>query len=99
MGLDWLVFCSCGFQSVCPLMEKDKRLMELFDGNDLLRGKLGLVLLGRAMQNRWSWWIVLTKMWSTGEGNGKPLQCSCLENSMNSMKMKKDDTESNSPGQ
>ena len=26
------------------------------------------------------------RMWSTGEGNGKPLQYSCLENSMNSMK-------------
>ena len=25
------------------------------------------------------------RMWSTGEGNGKPLQCSCLENPMNSM--------------
>ena len=25
-------------------------------------------------------------MWSTGEGNGKPLQYSCLKNSMNSMK-------------
>ena len=24
--------------------------------------------------------------WSTGEGNGKPLQYSCLENTMNSMK-------------
>ena len=23
-----LVFCDCGFQSVCPLMEQDKRLME-----------------------------------------------------------------------
>ena len=30
------------------------------------------------------------KMWSTGEENGKPLQCSCLENSMNSMKRQKD---------
>ena len=29
-------------------------------------------------------------MWSTGEGNGKPLQYSCLENSMNSMKRQKD---------
>ena len=29
------------------------------------------------------------KMWSTGEGNGKPLQCSCLENPMNSMKTQK----------
>ena len=26
------------------------------------------------------------RMWSTGEGNGKPLQDSCLENPMNSMK-------------
>ena len=25
------------------------------------------------------------KTWSTGEGNGKPLQYSCLENPMNSM--------------
>ena len=25
-------------------------------------------------------------MWSTGERNGKPLQYSCLENPMNSMK-------------
>ena len=30
------------------------------------------------------------KMWSTGEGNGKPLQYSCLENLMNSMKRQKD---------
>ena len=29
------------------------------------------------------------KMWSTGEGNGKPLQYSCLENPMNSMKKQK----------
>ena len=28
--------------------------------------------------------------WSTGEGNGKPLQYSCLENSMNSMKRPND---------
>ena len=29
-------------------------------------------------------------MWSTAEGNGKPLQCSCLEKPMNSMKRQKD---------
>ena len=29
-------------------------------------------------------------MWSTGEGNGKPLQYSCLDNSMNSRKRKND---------
>ena len=28
-------------------------------------------------------------MWPTGEGNGKPLQYSCLDNSMNSMKRQK----------
>ena len=29
-------------------------------------------------------------MWYTGEENGKPLQYSCLENSMNSMKRQND---------
>ena len=29
------------------------------------------------------------RMWSTGEGNGKPLPYSCLENLMNSMKRQK----------
>ena len=32
------------------------------------------------------------RMWSTGEGNGKPLQYSCLENPMNTMKRQKDRT-------
>ena len=32
------------------------------------------------------------KTWSTGEGNGKPLQYSCLENPMSSMKRQKDRT-------
>ena len=32
----------------------------------------------------------LDRMWSTGEGNGKPLQYSCLENPMNSMKRQND---------
>ena len=29
------------------------------------------------------------KTWSTGDGNGKPLQYSCLENPMNSMQRQK----------
>ena len=40
-------------------------------------------------------WVMVEKserMWSTGEGNGKPLQYSCLENPMNSMKRQKDRT-------
>ena len=32
------------------------------------------------------------KTWSTGEGNGKPLQYSCLEDHLNSMKRQKDRT-------
>ena len=32
------------------------------------------------------------KTWSIGEGNGRPLQYSCLENPMNSMKRQKDRT-------
>ena len=30
------------------------------------------------------------RMWSTGEENGKPLQYSCLENTMNNMKRQND---------
>ena len=30
------------------------------------------------------------RMWLTGEGNGKSLQCSCLENPMNNMKRQND---------
>ena len=39
------------------------------------------------------WWFTVERSdrtWSTGEGNGKPLQYSCLENSMNSMKRQND---------
>ena len=38
-------------------------------------------------------WVMVERsdrMWSTGEGNGKPLQYSCLENAMNSMKRQND---------
>ena len=41
---------------------------------------------GRVMVERFD------RMWSTGEGNGKPLQYSCLENPMKSMKRQKDRT-------
>ena len=38
------------------------------------------------------------RMWSMGEGNGKPLQYSCLENPMKSMKRQKDRTLKESVG-
>ena len=37
-------------------------------------------------------WKGSDKMWSTGEGNGKPLQYPCFENHMNSVKRQKDRT-------
>ena len=46
----------------------------------------------RATQDGWVMVESSDKMWSTGEGNGKPLQYSCFENLMSSMKRKKDRT-------
>ena len=43
-----------------------------------------------ATQDRWVIMESSDKTWSTGEGSGKPLQYSCLENPMNSMKRQKD---------
>ena len=49
-------------------------------------------MLYRVTQNRQVVVESSDKMWSTGEGNSKPLQYSCLENPMNSMKRQKDKT-------
>ena len=43
----------------------------------------------RATQDGWIMVESSDKMWSTGEGNGKPLPYPCLENPMNSMKRQK----------
>ena len=47
-------------------------------------------MLRRANQDRWVMVKSSDKMWSTGEGNRKPLQYSSLETLMNSMKRQKD---------
>ena len=47
-------------------------------------------MLCRATQHRQVMVEISDKMWSTGEGNGKPLQYSSLENPMNSIKRQKD---------
>ena len=47
---------------------------------------LGATQDGRVMVER------SDRMWSTEEGNGKPLQYSCLENPMNSIKRQNDRT-------
>ena len=45
-----------------------------------------------ATQDGWAMVKRSDRMWSTGEGNGKPFQYSCLENPMNSMKRQNDRT-------
>ena len=47
----WVVFCDCGFHSVCPLMVKDKRLMEA-SWWKRLSGKVGLILMGGAILSK-----------------------------------------------
>ena len=47
-------------------------------------------MLCRATQDGWIMVESSDRTWSTGEGNGKPLQYSCLENPMNSMKRQND---------
>ena len=41
------------------------------------------------IQDRWVMVERSDRTWSTGKGNGKPLQYSCLENPMNSIKRQK----------
>ena len=46
----------------------------------------------RATPDRWVMVEHADKTWSTGEGNGKSLQYSCLENPINSMKRQRENT-------
>ena len=50
MWSDWLFFCDCGFQSVWPLMEKIKRLMEASLRERLTEEET--VLMGGAMLSK-----------------------------------------------
>ena len=47
-------------------------------------------MLCRATQDIWVMVESTDKTWCTGEGNGNPLQYSCLENPMNIMKRQND---------
>ena len=50
----WLVFCDCGFHSVCPLMDEDKRLVEASLWERLAMTKTGSwsALVGKAMLSK-----------------------------------------------
>ena len=71
------------------------------DGNHNHRKLNNLITWTTALSNSmklWATqdgWIMVEssdKTWSTGDGNGKQLQYSCLENSVNNMKRRKDMT-------
>ena len=49
-------------------------------------------MLCRATKDGWIMVESSDKTWSSGEGNGRPFQYSCLENPMNSMERQKDRT-------
>ena len=57
MWLYWLVFCDCGFQSVCPLMEKDKRLMKASWWDRLTEGHSG-----SCFDEQGRWWVELCSL-------------------------------------
>ena len=70
-----------------------RRLTNLITWTTALSNSVKLcAILGRATQDGWVMVESSDKTWSTGKENGKPLQDSCLENPMNSMKSQKDRT-------
>ena len=48
----WLVFCDCGFHSVCPLKDMDKRLKEASWWEKSTEGKIGSCFDGWAMLSK-----------------------------------------------
>ena len=52
MLTDWLVVCDCDFQFVCPLMEKNKRLLEASWWERLTEGETGSCSDGRDMLHK-----------------------------------------------
>ena len=70
-----------------------RKLTNLITWTSVLSNSVKLSALPcRATQDRRVMVESSDKMWSTGKGNGKPFQYSCLENSMNNMKRQKDRT-------
>ena len=60
--------------------------MKLITWTTALSNSVKLLAMScRATQDGWVMVENSDKMWSTGEGNGKPLQYSCLENPINSI--------------
>ena len=67
-----------------------KKLANLITWTTALSNSMKLSHAREATQDGWVMVEGSDRMWSTGEGNGKALQYSCLENPMNSMKRQND---------
>ena len=99
----WNIVCAVHFElfysvslSKCRLQHTKLILWsinELFIWTTALSNSVKLWAMPcRATQNKQVMVENFDETWSTGEGNGKLLQYSCLENPMNNMKRKKDTT-------
>ena len=67
-----------------------EKLVNLITWTTALSNSMKLSHARGATQDGWVMVERSDRMWSTGEGNGKPLQYSCLENPVNSMKRQND---------
>ena len=83
-------FCLCPPIVCCPVLCKFWWLYGGVNGDLLQEGLRHTQVC--CTQDRWVMVESYDKTRSTGEGNGKLLQYSCLENPMNSMKKQKDRT-------
>ena len=76
--------CCCSVSKLCPT------LCHPMDCTTALSNSMTLSHAMWGHQDRWVMVERSDRMWSTGKGNCKPLQYSCLENPMNSMKRQND---------
>ena len=80
-------FLSLSIRGQTDENHNQRKLIKLITWTTALSNSVELwAVLCRAMEDGWVMVECSDKTWSTGERNGKPLQYSCLENPMNSMK-------------
>ena len=93
LRIRWPKYWSFSF-SISPSNEHPGLISCRMDWLDLLavQGTLKSLLQHHSSKAQFFSVQSFDNMWSTGEGNGKPLQHSCLANAMNSMKRQKDMT-------
>ena len=89
-NLSKMVGVARGHQRADTLNHTHRKLANLITWTTALSNSMKPSHVHGATQDEWVMVESTDRMWSTGEGNGKPLQYSCLENPMNSMKRQND---------